>query len=242
MKTSTQRRETMSDKAAVCNFPQALNKQKTMNRVSPPCTRARDENCFKSLAYDPAAAAVTVTAASGGKSGRKHARTAADDEIEESPEAKRMCTADPHEDFLEMGLQLIKAIALETDIDNSADVTKSVMKIMQAVSCKATAPVVEVPAPIAGESESEPGAECRSIHPKALANAIYYMIDVLFGNCDSAESVTRLIMLFIDASRRRMADAPAADSAAEELDNIASSLFIYIATNRASMRPSVSRR
>ncbi len=45
----------MGDKAAVCNFPQALNKQKTMNCVSPLCTRARDENCFKSLAYDPVA-------------------------------------------------------------------------------------------------------------------------------------------------------------------------------------------
>ena len=91
---------------------------------------------------------------------------------------------------------------------------------------------------VCGE-EMETG--CKNIDPKALANAIYYMIDVLFGQCDE-ESVTRLIMVFIDAVRNRtwVVDDEECLTTRTELDNLAASLFVYIATNCTSMKAGVA--
>ncbi len=161
----------------------------------------------------------------------------ADDNDADSVCGKRV-RVESCDELLEMGLKLIRAITLETDIDNSTDVTKSVMKIMQAFSGTEDAKKRTVLV----NSEEEQEAECKNINPKALANAVYYMVDVLFGQCEN-ESVTRLIMIFIDAVRTRIRTLEAgADCVTNaELDNLASSLFIYIATNRASMQAMVAR-
>jgi hypothetical protein len=226
------------DDDRVVNFPQALNKQRTgaagavtvsVNRMSPPCTRKSvvgcDEQNFRMLAYDAVAT----------KSKKRQAATMGTDPEAEGGgsgggKVKRMKGGG---EILEMGLRLIRAIALETDIDNSTDVTKSVMKIMQAFSA-GDFDAKKKTTQAGGGREGGDAVECDAINPKALANAIYYMVDVIFGKCDD-ESVIRLVMVFIDAVRSHMP----ADETNADLDTLASSLFVYIATNRRSMRPTV---